>query len=91
MNRRKQYMKTKAIAGYLMDPEEIKKFMDQNCKLLSSKQLAELLSVSEGAIRKQRSKNRSLFPYAKLGGRVFYPADLIVSTLHKHLTTSQAR
>ena len=69
-------MKTKAIAGYLMDPEEIKKFMDQNCKLLSSK---------------QRSKNRSLFPYAKLGGRVFYPADLIVSTLHKHLTTSQAR
>ena len=84
-------MKTKAIAGYLMDPEEIKKFMDQNCKLLSSKQLAELLSVSEGAIRKQRSKNRSLFPYAKLGGRVFYPADLILSTLHKHLTTSQAR
>ena len=84
-------MKTKAIAGYLMDPEEIKKFMDQNCKLLSSKQLAELLSVSEGAIRKQRSKNRSLFPYAKLGGRIFYPADLIVSTLHKHLTTSQAR
>ncbi len=84
-------MKTKAIAGYLMDPEEIKKFMDQNCKLLSSKQLAELLSVSEGAIRKQRSKDRSLFPYAKLGGRVFYPADLIVSTLHKHLTTSQAR
>ena len=84
-------MKTKAIAGYLIDPEEIKKFMDQNCKLLSSKQLAELLSVSEGAIRKQRSKNRSLFPYAKLGGRVFYPADLIVSTLHKHLTTSQAR
>ena len=84
-------MKTKAIAGYLMDPEEIKKFMDQNCKLLSSKQLAELLSVSEGAIRKQRSKNRSLFPYAKLGGRVFYPADLIVSTLHKHLTTSLAR
>ena len=74
-----------------MDPEEIKKFMDQNCKLLSSKQLAELLSVSEGAIRKQRTKNRSLFPYAKLGGRVFYPADLIVSTLHKHLTTSQAR
>lgn len=91
MNRRKQYMKTKAIAGYLMNHEEIKKFMDQNCKLLSSKQLAELLSVSEGAIRKQRSKNRSLFPYAKLGGRVFYPADLIVSTLHKHLTTSQAR
>ena len=84
-------MKTKAIAGYLMDPEEIKKFMDQNCNLLSSTQLAELLSVSEGAIRKQRSKNRSLFPYAKLGGRVFYPADLIVSTLHKHLTTSQAR
>ena len=39
-----------------------------------SKQLAALLSVSEGAIRKQRSKDRSLFPYAKLGGRIFYPA-----------------
>jgi hypothetical protein len=36
-------------------------------------------------------KARSLFPYAKLGGRVFYPADLIVETLHKNLTQSQAR
>ena len=84
-------MKTKAVAGYLMNNEEIKKFMEQNCKLLTSKQLAALLSVSEGAIRKQRSKARSLFPYAKLGGRIFYPADLIVTTLHKHLTQSQAR
>ena len=58
-------------------------FKNKNCKLLSSKQLAELLDVTEGAIRKQRSKDRSLFPYAKLGGRIFYPADLIVETLHK--------
>ena len=83
-------MKTKLRSNQLSD-EELQEFMNKNCKLLSSKQLAELLHVTEGAIRKQRSKDRSLFPYAKLGGRVFYPADLIVETLHKNLTQSQAR
>ena len=83
-------MKTKLRSNQLSD-QELQEFMNKNCKLLSSKQLAELLHVTEGAIRKQRSKDRSLFPYAKLGGRVFYPADLIVETLHKNLTQSQAR
>ena len=89
-NERGTYMKTKIRSNQLSD-QELQEFMNKNCKLLSSKQLAELLHVTEGAIRKQRSKGRSLFPYAKLGGRVFYPADLIVETLHKNLTQSQAR
>ena len=83
-------MKTK-IRSYQLSDQELQEFMNKNCKLLSSIQLAELLHVTEGAIRKQRSKGRSLFPYAKLGGRVFYPADLIVEPLHKNLTQSQAR
>jgi hypothetical protein len=84
-------MRPKMIAGNLISEEKLKDFIERDCKLLTSKNLAQLLGVSEGAIRKQRSKNRSLFPYAKLGGRVFYPAGLIVSTLHSHLTQSQAR
>jgi|TARA_R100000742_G_C4260774_1_gene78575 hypothetical protein len=84
-------MKPKIIAGSIITEDKLKEFIEKDCKLLTSKNLAELLGVSEGAIRKQRSKNRSLFPYARLGGRIFYPADLIVSTLHSHLTQSQAR
>ena len=84
-------MKPKIIAGSIITEDKLKEFIEKDCKLLTSKNLAELLGVSEGAIRKQRSKNRSLFPYARLGGRIFYPADLIVTTLHKHLTQSQAR
>jgi len=84
-------MKNKAMSNNLISDEDLKKFVDKNCKLLTSKQLAEILHVTEGAIRKQRSNDRSLFPYAKLGGRIFYPADLIVETLHKNLTQSQAR
>ena len=84
-------MKPKIIVGSIITEDKLKEFIEKDCKLLTSKNLAELLGVSEGAIRKQRSKNRSLFPYARLGGRIFYPADLIVSTLHSHLTQSQAR
>jgi len=84
-------MKPKMLAGNLITEEKLQEFIERDCKLLTSKNLALLLGVSEGAIRKQRSKNRSLFPYARLGGRIFYPADLIVSTLHSHLTQAQAR
>ena len=61
---RGSYMKTK-IRKDQLTKEEMEVFKNKNCKLLSSKQLAELLHVTEGAIRKQRSKDRSLFPYAK--------------------------
>lgn len=84
-------MLPKMIAGNLITEDKLKEFIERDCKLLTSKDLALLLGVSEGAIRKQRSKNRSLFPYAKLGRRIFYPADLIVSTLHSNLTQAQAR
>ena len=84
-------MKPKMLAGNLITEDKLKEFIERDCKLLTSKNLAKLLGVSEGAIRKQRSKNRSLFPYAKIGGRIFYPADMIVTTLHNHLTPSQAR
>ena len=84
-------MKNKAISNNLISDEDLKKFVDKNCKLLTSKQLADMLHVTEGAIRKQRSNDRSLFPFAKIKGRIFYPADLIVETLHKNLTNSQAR
>ena len=84
-------MKNKAISNNLISDEDLKKFVDKNCKLLTSKQLADMLHVTEGAIRKQRSNDRSLFPFAKIKGRIFYPADLIVETLHKNLTNSQVR
>ena len=84
-------MKNKAIANQLITEEKLNEFIEKNCKLLTSYQLAKLLHVTEGAIRKQRSNDRSLFPYAKINGRIFYPADLIVETLHKNLTNSKAR
>jgi hypothetical protein len=49
------------------------------------------LNVSEGALRKQRSLNRSLFPFSRLGRRIYYPADLIVKTIHSNLQDSQLR
>lgn len=82
---------TKIRAKQILSEQELTNFIDKECKLLTSKQLAKVLNVSDGALRKQRSKGRSIFPYAKLGGRIFYPADLIVETLHKNLTQSQVR
>ena len=90
-NKRGLGMKNKAISNNLISDEELESFIEKNCKLLTSKQLADMLHVTEGAIRKQRSNDRSLFPFAKIKGRIFYPADLIVETLHKNLTNSQAR
>ena len=84
-------MKPKLISQNLLSDDELKKFINRDCKLLTSKNLAEVLGVSDGALRKQRSSNRSLFPFSKLGGRIYYPADLIVKTLHEHLHGAQLR
>ncbi len=84
-------MKTKMISEHLMSEEELIKFMEKDCKLLTSKGLAKVLNVSEGALRKQRSLNRSLFPFSRLGRRIYYPADLIVKTIHSNLQDSQLR
>lgn len=84
-------MINKRIAEQLMSEEELDKFIDNDCKLLTSKDLAKVLNVSEAALRKQRSNNRSLFPFSRLGRRIYYPADLIVKTIHSNLQDSQLR
>ena len=84
-------MKNKLISEHLISEEELVKFMEKDCKLLTSKGLAKVLNVSEGALRKQRSLNRSLFPFSRLGRRIYYPADLIVKTVHTHLHEAQLR
>ena len=55
-------------------------------KLLTSKQLAKIINLkSDAALRKQRSKGRSLFPYTRVGRKIFYPANLIVKTLQQNM------
>ena len=84
-------MKNQMIADQLFNQEELNEFMEKDCKLLTSKELAKVLKVSEGALRKQRSLNRSLFPFTRLGRRIYYPADLIVKTVHTHEHEAQLR
>ena len=84
-------MINKKVAEQLISEEELDKFIDNDCKLLTSKDLAKVLNVSEAALRKQRSNNRSLFPFSRLGRRIYYPADLIVKTIHSNLQDSQLR
>ena len=84
-------MKNKMISEHLISEEELIKFMEKDCKLLTSNGLARVLNVSEGALRKQRSLNRSLFPFSRLGRRIYYPADLIVKTVHNNIQEAQLR
>jgi len=84
-------MRNKLVADQLISKDELEKFINKDCKLLTSKDLAKVLRVSEAALRKQRSNNRSLFPFSRLGRRIYYPADLIVKTIHTHLHEAQLR
>ena len=84
-------MINKKVAEQLMSEEELDKFIDNDCKLLTSKDLAKVLNVSEAALRKQRSLNRSMFPFARLGRRIYYPANEIVKTIHSNLQDSHLR
>jgi len=84
-------MKNKAIANQLISKDDLNKFIESHCKLLTSKDLAKVLNVTEAALRKQRSSNRSLFPFSRLGRRIYYPADVIVKTLHDHLVGAELR
>ncbi|MBC8295166.1 MAG: hypothetical protein H8E55_05150, partial [Pelagibacterales bacterium] len=43
-------MLPKMIAGNLITEDKLKEFIERDCKLLTSKDLALLLGVSEGAI-----------------------------------------
>ena len=76
---------TKLRSKQVLTDEEVKIFIDKECKLLTSKHLAEVLNVSDGALRKQRSKGKSIFPYANINGRIFYPTDVIVKKIHNNL------
>ncbi len=90
-NCRGRGMINKMIANQLISKEELDKFIEQDCKLLTSKDLAKVLNVSEAALRKQRSNNRSFFPFSKLGRRIYYPADEVVRTVQSHLHEAQLR
>ena len=71
--------------------EDLKKFLEKDGLLFTSQDLAKMLGVTEGALRKQRSKNRSIFKFAKLGGRIFYPADVVMETIHANLQQGSLR
>ena len=71
--------------------EDLKKFLERDGLLFTSQDLAKMLGVTEGALRKQRSKNRSIFKFAKLGGRIFYPADVVMETIHNNLQQGSLR
>jgi len=87
----KQFMKNKMVANQLVSESQLNEFIEKDCKLLTSKDLAKVLNVTEAALRKQRSNNRSLFPFSRLGRRIYYPAELIVKTIHNNLQDSQLR
>ena len=85
-------LKVKLRKDNLLDDYEFQKLIDDECKILTSKQLAVMVGLkSDAALRKQRSKHRSLFPYCRVGRRIFYPEDLIVKTLHKNKVDAQLR
>ncbi len=84
-------MKNKMIANQLISEEDLDKFIERDCKLLTSKNLAVVLNVTEAALRKQRSLDRSMFPFSRVGRRIYYPADLIIKTLHENLHEAQLR
>ena len=84
-------MQNKMIANQLISEEDLDKFIERDCKLLTSKDLAVVLNVTEAALRKQRSLDRSMFPFSRIGRRIYYPADLIVKTLHENLHEAQLR
>ena len=71
--------------------ENLNKFLEKDGLLFTSKDLAKMLGVTEGALRKQRSKNRSIFKFSKLGGRIYYPADVIMETIHNNLQQGNLR
>ena len=81
------------VRNNLLDDNEVKQLIEDRIKLLTSKQLAVIIGLkSDAALRKQRSgKHTSLFPYCRIGRRIFYPVDLLVKTLHKNVVDSELR
>lgn len=68
-----------------MDSKTLELLMKQE-PILSSKQMAKFMGYkSDDALRKQRSKNHTLFPYIKLRGRVFYRLSDTLEEVKKNL------
>ena len=85
-------LKCKVRRKNLVDDDHLQKLIYSDCKLLTSKQFSQLVNLkTDAALRKQRSKNRSLFPYCRIGRRIFYPMDLIMQTLHKNVVSNELR
>ena len=85
-------VKLRKVENNLITDDELQKLIEKNCKLLTSRQLAELVKLkSDSALRKQRSKHRSLFPYCRIGRRIYYPMDLLIETLHKNVVSNEIR
>ena len=92
MQETKRYMQIQIRKGDLVSEKELKSLLDNDCKLLKSKQLAEVLRLkSDAALRKQRSKDRSLFPFVRIGRSIYYPINLVMKTLQKHTVEAKLK
>lgn len=92
MQETKRYMQIHIRKGDLVSEEELKNLLDNDCKLLTSKDLSKLLQLkSDAALRKQRSKDRSLFPFARIGRSIYYPMHLVMKTLQKHTVEAKLK
>ena len=92
MKKRRVYMTVNVRAGLVSTKELEDMQRGGNLKLLTSKQLAKIINLkSDAALRKQRSKGRSLFPYTRVGRKIFYPANLIVKTLQQNMVDANLR
>tara|TARA_R110000787_G_scaffold228061_3_gene335749 strand:- start:439 stop:657 length:219 start_codon:yes stop_codon:yes gene_type:complete len=55
-------------------------------QLVTSKEMARLFGYkTEDSLRKQRYKNRSLFPYTKIRGRIFYDLQKTLELAERNL------
>ena len=92
MKKRRVYMTVNVRAGLVSTKELEDMQREGNLKLLTSKQLAKIINLkSDAALCKQRSKGRSLFPYTRVGRKIFYPANLIVKTLQQNMVDANLR
>ena len=92
MSEEKVSVKVKVRTANLLKDNEVQRLIDEQCKLLTSKQLAHVIGLkSDAALRKQRSNGRSLFLYCRLGRRIFYPMDMIMKTLNENKVVNELR
>ena len=92
MIKEKKIYMSKNIRANLIDNEELQKLLDNDGKLLTSKQLASILNLkSDAALRKQRSKGRNLLPYAIVGRSIYYPLDLVMKVIHSNVVEANLR